>query len=164
MCSSEKMTTKTKMLSTDSDSSSKYAAKYSVAALLPCVAATHSPSASPSPTHTMTHAMFRDEGASAVVLMCASLLQSTGTKSEAGQKRRSPWIESKKSCVEISVTRVALPLSQTREIDQGLMRAARFGSLASAWRAELRVVAAAVHDPGLSLVPQRDVDDFPQSL
>src|SRR5882672_4951733 len=62
------MTTKTKMLSTDSDSSSRYAAKYSVAALLPCVAATHSPSASPSPTHTMTHAMFRDERAPASVL------------------------------------------------------------------------------------------------
>src|SRR6476661_855522 len=55
------MTTKTKMLSTDSDSSSRYAAKYSVATLLPCVAATHSPTASPSPIHTMTHAMFRDE-------------------------------------------------------------------------------------------------------
>src|SRR6476619_3396908 len=55
------MTTKTKMLSTESDSSSRYAAKYSVAALLPCVAATHSPTASPSPTHTMTHAIFRDE-------------------------------------------------------------------------------------------------------
>src|ERR1700738_4721329 len=62
------MTTKTKMLSTDSDSSSRYAAKYSVAALLPWVAATHSPSASPSPTHTMTHAMCRDQGTSASVL------------------------------------------------------------------------------------------------
>src|SRR5207245_945297 len=62
-----KMTTKTKMLSTDSDSSSRYAAKYSVAALLPRVAATHSPTASPSPTHRMTHAMFRDEEAPASV-------------------------------------------------------------------------------------------------
>src|SRR4029077_17320208 len=62
------MTTKTKMLSTDSDSSSRYAAKYSVAALRPCVAATHSPTASPSPTHTMTHAMFRDEEPPASVL------------------------------------------------------------------------------------------------
>src|SRR5207247_3743725 len=67
MWSSEKMTTKTKMLSTDSDSSSRYAAKYSVAALLPWVAATHSPTASPSPTHRMTHAMFRDEEPSASV-------------------------------------------------------------------------------------------------
>src|SRR6267142_5102654 len=62
------MTTKTKMLSTDSDSSSRYAAKYSVAAPLPRVAATHSPTASPSPTHRMTHAMFRDEEAPASVL------------------------------------------------------------------------------------------------
>src|SRR6185295_13414132 len=61
------MTTKTKMLSTDSDSSSRYAAKYSVAALLPWVAATHSPTASPSPTHRMTHAMFRDEEPPALV-------------------------------------------------------------------------------------------------
>src|SRR6267378_3095932 len=61
------MTTKTMMLSTDSDSSSRYAAKYSVAAVLPWVAATHRPSASPSPTHTMTHAMFRDEGTPASV-------------------------------------------------------------------------------------------------
>src|SRR4030081_3167056 len=61
------MTTKTKILSTDSDSSSRYAAKYFVAALLPWVAATHSPTASPSPTHTMTHAMFRDQGTSASV-------------------------------------------------------------------------------------------------
>src|SRR6266446_1962073 len=61
------MTTKTKMLSTDSDSSSRYAAKYSVAALLPRVAATHSPTASPSPTHRMTHTMFRDEEAPASV-------------------------------------------------------------------------------------------------
>src|SRR5439155_23096739 len=68
MWSSEKMTTKTKMLSTDSDSSSRYAAKYSVAGLLPWVAATHSPTASPSPTHRMTHAMFRDEEAPASVL------------------------------------------------------------------------------------------------
>src|SRR5258705_8204660 len=67
MCSSEKMTTKTKMLSTDSDSSSRYAAKYSVAALLPWVAATHRPRASPSPTHTMPHAMFRDEATPASV-------------------------------------------------------------------------------------------------
>src|SRR5882672_3080340 len=42
MCSSEKMTTKTKMLSTDSDSSTRYAAKYSVAALRPWVAASAS--------------------------------------------------------------------------------------------------------------------------
>src|ERR1700716_1784020 len=62
------MTTKTKMLSTDSDCSRRYAAKYSVAALRPWVAATHSPSASPNPTHTMTHAMFRDQGTSASVL------------------------------------------------------------------------------------------------
>src|SRR3977135_2725761 len=67
MWSSEKMTTKTKMLSTDSDSSSRYAAKYSVAALLPWVAATHRPSASPSPTHTMTHAICRDEATPASV-------------------------------------------------------------------------------------------------
>src|SRR5438477_10365500 len=80
------MTTKTKMLSTDSDSSSRYAAKYSVAALLPCVAATHSPSASPSPTHTMTHAMFRDEGSRALLLMFACLLQSTGTKSDTSAR------------------------------------------------------------------------------
>src|SRR5580765_2035544 len=39
------MTTKTKMLSTDSDSSSRYAAKYSVAALLPWVAASQGRSA-----------------------------------------------------------------------------------------------------------------------
>ncbi|MEA2923467.1 MAG: hypothetical protein QOD25_589, partial [Alphaproteobacteria bacterium] len=45
-----------------------YAAKYSVAALLPWVAAIHSPSASPSPTHTMTHATFRDQGTSAAAL------------------------------------------------------------------------------------------------
>src|ERR1700730_10937921 len=62
------MTTKTKMLSTDSDSSRRYAAKYSVAALLPRVAATHSPSASPSPTHMITHVMFRGEGTPASVL------------------------------------------------------------------------------------------------
>src|ERR1700681_4298496 len=67
MWSSEKMTTKTKMLSTDSDSWSRYAAKYSVPALLPWVAATHRPSASPSPTHTMTHTMFRNEGTPASV-------------------------------------------------------------------------------------------------
>jgi hypothetical protein len=58
---------KTKMLSTDSDSSSRYAAKYSVAALRPCVVATHSPTAIPSPTHRVTHAMCRDDEASASV-------------------------------------------------------------------------------------------------
>src|ERR1700730_13815805 len=57
------MTTKTKMLSIDNDASSRYAATYSVAASLPCVAATNSPTASPSPTHTMTHAMFLDKRA-----------------------------------------------------------------------------------------------------
>src|SRR5580765_4186083 len=57
------MTTKKKILSTESDSSRRYAAKYSVAALLPGVAATTSPTASPSPTHAMTQAMFRDERA-----------------------------------------------------------------------------------------------------
>src|SRR6185436_17811481 len=62
------MTTKTKMLSTESDSSRRYAATYSVAAPLPCVAATSSPTASPSPTHTMTHAMFLDKRAPASVL------------------------------------------------------------------------------------------------
>ena len=62
------MTTKTNMLSTDSDFSRRYAAKYSVAALLPWVAAIHSPSASPSPTHPMTHATSRDERAPASVL------------------------------------------------------------------------------------------------
>src|SRR5229473_2728737 len=68
MCSSEKMTTKTKMLSTESDSLSSYAATYSVAAFLPCVAATNSPTASPSPTHTITHAMLLDKRAPASVL------------------------------------------------------------------------------------------------
>src|SRR6267143_4727420 len=67
MCSSEKMPTKTKMLSTDSGSSTRYAAKYSVAALLPWVAATPSPIARPSPIHTPTHTTLRDQGASASV-------------------------------------------------------------------------------------------------
>src|SRR6202521_218716 len=68
MCSSEKMTTKTKMLSTESDSSSRYAATYSVAASLPRVAATNSPTASPSPSQTTTHVMFLDKRAPASVL------------------------------------------------------------------------------------------------
>src|SRR3979490_3319163 len=61
------MTTKTKMLSTDSDSSTRYAAKYSVAALRPWVAATPSPSASPSPIHTTTRVTSLDQGTSASV-------------------------------------------------------------------------------------------------
>src|ERR1700674_1249451 len=68
MCSSEKMTTKTKMLSTESDSSSRYAVTYSVAASLPRVAATNSPTASPSPSQTTTHVMCLDKRAPASVL------------------------------------------------------------------------------------------------
>src|ERR1700716_4123868 len=75
MCSAEKMTTKTKMLSTDSDSSSRYAARYSVAASLPCVAATNTPTASPSPTQTMTHAMLRDKRTPASVLNIGGILR-----------------------------------------------------------------------------------------
>src|SRR5216683_1478204 len=81
MCSSEKMTTKTKMLSTESDSSSRYAATYSVAAPLPCVAATNSPTASPSPTHAMTHAMLLDKRAPASV-------QNIGDISRVQEQRR----------------------------------------------------------------------------
>ncbi len=46
----------------------RYAAKYSVAALLPWVAAIRSPVASPSPIHPPTHTTFRDQGTSASVL------------------------------------------------------------------------------------------------
>ena len=47
------------MLSTDSDSSSRYAAKYSAAAVGGCVMAIHTPTPSPSETHHTTQGTLR---------------------------------------------------------------------------------------------------------
>src|SRR5205809_3310370 len=58
--SSENTITKTKMLSTDNDSSSRYAAWYSAAAVAPRATATHAPKARATPIQKATRITFPD--------------------------------------------------------------------------------------------------------
>src|SRR5690349_20390374 len=92
MWSSANTIRKTKMLSTDSDSSSRYAAKYSAAAVGGCVMAIHTPTASPSETHHATQRTLRFVAGTAatggVIAAILSRLRRSGANLVAARHRQ----------------------------------------------------------------------------
>src|SRR4029450_13871189 len=50
------------------------------------------------------------------------------------------------------------------EFHEGKVCPYRFRPLARAFRAQLRITAVAIEDPGLTAITQTDVEDFPQPL